>query len=43
METLKKEAINAISKLPESAGVDDIMYRIYVIDTIKKGKTKCQR
>ncbi len=38
METLKKEAINAISKLPESADVDDIMYRIYVIDKIKKGQ-----
>ncbi len=38
METLKKEAINAIPKLPESTGVDDIMYRIYVIDKIKKGQ-----
>ncbi len=38
MKTLKKEAINAISKLPESADVDDIMYRIYVIDKIKKGQ-----
>ncbi len=38
METLKKEAINAISKLPESADIDDIMYRVYVIDKIKKGQ-----
>ena len=38
METLKTEAINAIAKLPESADVDDIMYRIYVIDKIKKGQ-----
>jgi hypothetical protein len=38
METLKKEAIDAISKLPESADADDIMYRIYVIDKIKKGQ-----
>ena len=38
METLKSEAINAISKLPESADIDDIMYRIYVIDKIKKGQ-----
>ena len=35
---LKKEAINAISKLPESADIDDIMYRVYVIDKIKKGQ-----
>ena len=38
MGTLKKEAINAISKLPESADIDDIMYRIYVIGKIKKGQ-----
>ena len=38
METLKKEAIDAISKLPESADIDDIMYRLYVIDKIKKGQ-----
>jgi hypothetical protein len=38
METLKEEAINAISKLPESADVDDIMYRLYVIDKIRKGQ-----
>lgn len=38
METLKKEVINAISKLPESADIDEIMYRIYVIDKIKKGQ-----
>ena len=38
METLKKQAIGAISKLPESANIDDIMYRLYVIDKIQKGR-----
>jgi len=38
METLKEEAMNAIGKLPGTANIDDIMYRIYVIDKIKKGK-----
>ena len=38
MDTLKQEAIGAISKLPESADIDDIMYRLYVIDKIKKGQ-----
>ena len=28
METLKKEAMNAISKLPDSATIDEIMYRL---------------
>jgi len=38
METLKKHAMDAISKLPEPATIDDIMYRLYVIDKIRKGK-----
>ncbi len=42
METLKDEALNAISKLPETADIDDIMYRLYVIDKIKKGKEAIQ-
>ena len=38
MQALKKEAIDVISKLPESADIDEIMYRLYVIDKIKKGQ-----
>ena len=43
METLKHEAINAISKLPETADIDDIMYELYVIDKVKKGKQAAER
>lgn len=38
METLKQESIEAISKLPDNANIDDIMYRLYVIDKIRKGE-----
>lgn len=38
METLKDEAMNVISKLPDSANIDDIMYRLYVIDKVRKGR-----
>lgn len=38
MDTLKQESINAISKLPEESDIDDIMYRLYVLDKIKKGQ-----
>jgi len=38
MDTLKNEALNAISKLPESADIDEIMYRLYVIDKVRKGE-----
>lgn len=38
MQTLKQEVINAISPLPEGAGIDEIMYRLYVIEKVRKGK-----
>jgi len=43
METLKQEALNAISKMPDSADVDEIMYRLYVIDKVRKGKEAIDR
>jgi predicted transcriptional regulator len=43
VETLKQKAIKAISKLPESASIDDIMYELYVIDKVKKGKEAAER
>lgn len=38
MDTLKNDIIDAINKLPESATIDDIMYRLYVIDKVRKGR-----
>ena len=29
--------MNATSKLPDNANIEDIMYRLYVIDKIKRG------
>jgi len=43
METLKQEAIKVISKLPETASIDDIMYELYVIDKVRKGKEAAER
>ena len=43
METLKQEVIRAISKLPESANIDDIMYELYVIDKVNKGREAAKR
>jgi predicted transcriptional regulator len=43
MESLKQEAINAISKMPDSADIDEIMYRLYVIDKVKKGRDAIER
>ncbi len=35
---LKQEAINAISNLPDNIEIDDIMYRLYVIEKIHQGQ-----
>ena len=43
MESLKQEALNSISKLPDTAEIDDIMYRLYVIDKVRKGREAVQR
>ncbi len=43
MESLKQEALNVISKMPDTAEIDDIMYRLYVIDKIRKGREAVQR
>ena len=43
MESLKQEAINAISKMPDSADIDEIMYRLYVIDKVRKAREAIER
>jgi hypothetical protein len=39
MESLKQEAIKVISALPENVDLDEIMYKLYVIDKVKKGES----
>lgn len=43
METLKQEAIKAISRLPETSNLDDIMYELYVVGKVKKGREAVER
>jgi len=38
MQPAKQEALKAIGKLPEDADMDEIMYRLYVLDKIRKGQ-----
>ena len=42
MQNIKQEAMKAISKLPETANIDDIMYELYVIDKVRKGKAAAE-
>ena len=43
MESLKQEALNVISKMPDTAEIDDIMYRLYVVDKVRKGREAVQK
>ena len=43
METLKQEALNVISKLPDTTDIDEIMYRLYVVDKVRKGRVAIQQ
>ena len=38
MESLRDEALSAISKMPDSVDIDEIMYRLYVLDKVRKGR-----
>lgn len=38
MHLAKQEALETIGKLPEDADIDEIMYRLYVLDKIRKGQ-----
>ena len=43
MQTAKQEALETISKLPDNTDIDEIMYRLYVLDKIKKGREAAAR
>jgi hypothetical protein len=38
MKTLKQEALQVISNMPDSANIDDIMYQLYVMDKARTGR-----
>ena len=38
MQAAKLEALNTIDQLPEDVDIDEIMYRLYVLDKVRKGQ-----
>ncbi|MBA3582648.1 MAG: hypothetical protein H0W44_09380 [Gammaproteobacteria bacterium] len=38
MQTPKQNAIEAIQQLPDAVDMEEIMYRLYVIDKVHKGQ-----
>ncbi len=41
--SLKQDAIQTLQQLPDDAGVDEIMYRIYVINKIRRSQEAIER
>lgn len=42
MKSIKTEAIQAIDRLPEDTDIEEMMYRLYVIEKVRKGRTAVQ-
>lgn len=38
MKAIKQEALKTIHQLPDDADMDEIMYRLYLLDKIRKGR-----
>ena len=38
MQAAKQDALNTINQLPENANMEEIMYRLYVLDKVRKGQ-----
>jgi hypothetical protein len=35
---IKQEVINAIARMPENVGMEEIMYQLYVLENIQRGQ-----
>lgn len=38
VHTIKQEALDAIQQLPDDANTEEIMYRLYVLENIRRGQ-----
>ncbi len=38
MQAAKQDALHTINQLPDTADMEEIMYRLYVLDKIRKGQ-----
>ncbi len=43
MQAAKQDALNIIKQLPDNADMEEIMYRLYVLDKIRKGQKAVER
>ncbi len=43
MEPLKQEALNVIAGLPDDVDMEEIMYRLYVLENIRRGQEDAEK
>ncbi len=43
MHNAKQEAIDAIQRLPDTADMEEIMYRLYVLENIRHGQLDAEQ
>ena len=43
MQAAKQDALQIISQLPDNADMEEIMYRLYVLDKVRKGQEAVER
>lgn len=43
MEPLKQEAISVIAGLPDDADMEELMYRLYVLENIRRGQEDAEK
>ena len=43
MQAAKQEALDVITRLPDDTDMEEIMYRLYVLDKIRKGQEAVER
>lgn len=37
-QTLKQDALETLQRLPDNADIEEIMYRLYVLENIRRGQ-----
>ena len=43
MNTMKQEALKIIKKMPDSVTIEDIMYHLYVLEKVRKGRVAVEQ
>ncbi len=43
MHTAKQDALNIIQQLPDDADTEEMIYRLYMLENIRRGATGCCR